>query len=49
MSSWSNRSIPRKRDLSQIPEALRPQIVPRAAQAAVVISESFQPRNEIII
>ena len=49
MSSWSNRSIPRKRDLSQIPEALLPQIVPRAAQAAVVISESFQPRNEIII
>jgi hypothetical protein len=52
MSSWANRGIPRKRDLSQIPEALRPQIVPRAAQTAVIISESFQPtkpRNEIII
>ena len=52
MSSWANRGIPRKRDLSQIPEALRPQIVPRVAQPLVVISESFQPivpRNEIII
>lgn len=52
MSSWANRGIPRKRDLSQIPEALRPQIVPRVAQPLVVISESFQPivpRDEIIV
>jgi hypothetical protein len=49
MSSWANRGIPRKRDLSQIPEALRPNIVPRVVQPLVVISESFQPRNEIII
>jgi hypothetical protein len=49
MSSWANRGIPRKRDLRQIPESLRPQIIPRVAQPAVIISESFQPRNEIII
>jgi hypothetical protein len=51
MSSWSTRNIPRKRDLSQIPEHLRPQIVPRAAQPQVLISESFQEssKNEIIM
>jgi hypothetical protein len=51
MSSWATRNIPRKRDLSQIPEHLRPQIVPRAAQHQVLISESFQEssKNEIIL
>jgi hypothetical protein len=51
MSSWATRNIPRKRDLSQIPEALRPQIVPRAARPEVVISESFQEvsQNQIIL
>jgi hypothetical protein len=51
MSSWSNRGIPRKRDLSQIPEHLRPVIIPRAARQEIVVSESFQEvsQNEIII
>jgi hypothetical protein len=50
MSSWANRHLPRKRDISQIPEALRPHIVPRAEQPQVVISETFQfkPVNEIV-
>lgn len=50
MSSWANRHLPRKRDISQIPEALRPRIVPRAEQPQVVISETFQikPVNEIV-
>jgi hypothetical protein len=42
MSSWANRNIPRKRDLSQIPEQLRPQIIPRVARPEIVLSESFQ-------
>jgi len=42
MSSWANRNIPRKRDISQIPAELRPQIIPRAARSEVIISESFQ-------
>jgi hypothetical protein len=51
MSSWANRGIPRKRDLSQIPAELRPQIVPRAARPEVLLSESFQEvsQNEIIV
>ena len=50
MSSWANRSIPRKRDLTQIPSEFRPEIVPRSAQPQVVLSESFQPKivNEVI-
>lgn len=50
MSSWANRGIPRKRDISQIPEPLRPQIIPRAARAEVIQSESFQEvsQNPII-
>jgi hypothetical protein len=54
MSSWANRLIPRKRDLSQIPEEFRPVIVPRVEQPTVVLSESFQTsyeqtsQNEII-
>lgn len=51
MSSWANRNIPRKRNLEQIPADLRPQIVPRAQRAEIVISESFQdkPQNTIVI
>lgn len=51
MSSWANRYIPRKRDISQIPEEFRPTIIPRAARPEVVISESFQEvsQNEIIL
>ena len=51
MSSWSNIRVPRKRDLSQIPEEFRPHIIPRVARPEVVISESFQEvsQNEIIM
>lgn len=50
MSSWANRNIPRRRDLSQIPEGLRPQIIPRFQQPQVILSESFQvkPVNEVV-
>jgi len=49
--SWANRQIPRKRDLNQIPEALRPQIIPRAFRPEVIESESYQEisYNEVII
>jgi hypothetical protein len=51
MSSWATRGIPRKRDISQIPEHLRPNIVPRFARPEVIISESFQEvtSNEIVL
>jgi hypothetical protein len=51
MSSWANRNIPRKRDISQIPEHLRPQIIPRSARPEIIISESFQEttKNEIVL
>jgi hypothetical protein len=42
MSSWANRKVVSKRNLSQIPEELRPQIVSRAERPEVVLSESFQ-------
>jgi hypothetical protein len=45
MSSWANRGIPRRRDLMQIPEPLRPVIIPRAEQPAVVQSELIQKIN----
>jgi hypothetical protein len=50
MSSWANRHIPRKRDLSQIPAEFRPHLVPRAEQPHVLLSETFQfkPVNEVI-
>lgn len=52
MSSWANRGIPRKRDLSQVPEEFRPTIVPRVEHPQVVLSETFQKEtfneNEII-
>ena len=50
MSSWANRHIPRRRDLSQIPELFRPIIVPRVERPEVILSESFQheKQNEVI-
>jgi hypothetical protein len=50
MSSWANRHLPRKRDLSQIPSELRPHPISRAEQPHVILSESFQIKhvNEII-
>ena len=49
MSSWANRGIPRKRNLSQIPEELRPTIIPRSEHPYVVLSESLQKQeNEIL-
>jgi hypothetical protein len=51
MSSWANRRVLTKRDISKIPEEFRPQIIPRVARPEVVVSESFQEslRNEIIL
>lgn len=46
MTSWANRNIPQKRDISQIPSELRPQILPRYQQPQVVLSETFQQKNE---
>lgn len=50
MSSWANRGIFSKRNISNIPEGLRPTIIPRAERSEVIISESFQQKeeNEII-
>jgi hypothetical protein len=49
MSSWANRHIPQRRDLSQIPEPFRPVIVPRVERPEVVLSESFQGKeNEVV-
>lgn len=44
MSSWANRSLPRRRNLDQIPEAFRPTVLPRALQPEVLASESYQPK-----
>ena len=47
--SWANRNLPRKRDISQIPESLRPQIIPRAERPEIISSESFQfVKDEIV-
>lgn len=46
MSSWANRNLPRRRDLAQIPDALRPTIVPRSMQPLVLESESLLPKPE---
>ncbi len=43
MSSWANRNIPRRRDLTQIPSEFRTPIVPRSEQLQVKQSELFQP------
>lgn len=40
--SWANRNLPRKRDISQIPESLRPHIIPRAERPEIINSESFK-------
>lgn len=52
MSSWANRNIPRKRDLSQIPQEFLPPIIPRVEQIQIKQSELFQQSssssNEII-
>jgi hypothetical protein len=51
MSSWANRNVPRKRDITQIPSDFRPTIIPRAIQPQVLVSESFQEnsQNEVIL
>ena len=51
MSSWANRRIPQKRNISQIPEEFRPQIVPRVARSEIIASELYQEvtQNEIIL
>ena len=46
MTSWANRNIPRKRDISQIPSEFRPQIIPRFQQPQVLLSETFQQKME---
>ena len=46
MSSWANRNIPRRRDISQIPSELRPQILPRYQHPNVILSETFQQKQE---
>jgi hypothetical protein len=49
MSSWANRHTFTKRNISQIPAELRPQIIPRFQQPQVILSESFQKKeNEVI-
>ncbi len=51
MSSWATRNIPKRRDLSKIPEEFRPVIVPRADQPLVKQSELYSSivKNEIIV
>ena len=51
MSSWANRGIPRKRDLSQIPDTFRPTIITRDQQPQVIQSELYMNKpqtNEVI-
>jgi hypothetical protein len=45
MSSWANRNVPKKRDLSQIPSDFRPPIVQRIERIEVTRSELFQQSN----
>jgi len=42
MSSWANKGVSVKRNISQIPEHLRPNIIPRTARPEIIMSESFQ-------
>ena len=51
MSSWANRRIPQKRNILQIPEEFRPQIIPRVARPEIIASELYQEdtQNEIIL
>lgn len=44
--SWANIRIPRKRDVSKIPEELRPSIIPRVQRPEVIHSELFQKKIE---
>jgi hypothetical protein len=46
MTSWANRNILQKRNISQIPSELRPQILPRFQQPQVILSETFQQKIE---
>jgi hypothetical protein len=46
MSSWANRNILQKRNISQIPSEFRPQIIPRFQQPQVILSETFQQKME---
>ena len=49
MSSWMNRKQVCRRDLSQIPEELRPAPpLPRAERAEVIVSESYQMSTETL-
>lgn len=49
MSSWANRKVYSKRDISKIPEGLRPTIITRSERPEVILSESFQKyENEVI-
>ena len=50
MSSWATRHIPKKRDISHIPEEFRPVVTTRAEQPLVLQSEAYQTviKNEII-
>jgi hypothetical protein len=47
--SWANRAIPRKRDISQIPEEARPNIIPRFQRPLVVQSEQAQQYHQNVI
>lgn len=48
MSSWANRHLPRRRDLLQIPEGLRPPPpVPRGERTEVLVSESYQIQETV--
>jgi len=46
MTSWANRNILQKRNISQIPLEFRPQILPRFQQPQVILSETFQQKME---
>jgi len=47
MSSWANIRVPRKRNLSQIPEDLRPTIIPRTERPEVVNSELYHIQEKL--
>lgn len=46
MSSWANRGIFSKRNISNIPDGLRPTIVTRAERPEVIQSEAYQAKQE---
>ena len=47
MSSWANIRVPRKRNLSQIPEDSRPTIIPRTERPEVVNSELYHIQEKL--